>query len=353
MTFIRVTSPHTHAATTTGKVMRQVVFATVPGVAALSAFFGVGVLLNILLAVTCALAFEAAVLKVRRRNVLFYLRDCSALVTGVLLGIALPPYCPWWLVVVGVFFAIVVAKHVYGGLGYNPFNPAMIGYVVLLISFPLEMSQWAAPATALADGQSLLSLAEAWQRFLGDNTIDGFTAATPLDALKQNKGQTLDALYGLDPTLASGRWAGAGWEWVNLAFLGGGIFLLYKRVFTWHAPVAMLATLGLLAAVFYDSGSSNSAGSPTFHWLSGATMFGAFFIVTDPVTSAVSNKGRLIYGALIGALIFLIRVWGNYPDAVAFAVLLMNFAAPFIDYYTVPRTYGHARAERATKVKDS
>ncbi len=353
MTFIRVTSPHTRAATTTGRVMRQVCFATVPGIIALTAFFGVGVLFNIALAVICAVGFEAAVLKLRRRNIAFYLRDCSALVTAILLGIALPPYCPWWLVVVGIFFAIVVAKHLYGGLGYNPFNPAMIGYVVLLVSFPLEMTQWAAPAGALADGRDLLSLGDAWRKILGDSAIDGFTAATPLDVLKQNKGLTLAALYDTDPTLASGRWAGTGWEWANLAFLGGGIFLLYKRVFTWHAPVAMLATLGLFAIAFYDGGSSNSAGSPIFHWLSGATMFGAFFIVTDPVTSAVSNKGRLIYGATIGALVFLIRVWGNYPDAVAFAVLLLNFAAPFIDYYTVPRTYGHERAERATKVKDS
>ncbi len=353
MTFIRVTSPHTRATTTTGRMMRQVCLAAVPGILALTACFGVGVLFNILLAVICALGFEAAVLKLRRRNIVFYLRDGSALVTAILLGIALPPYCPWWLVVVGIFFAIVVAKQLYGGLGYNPFNPAMVGYVVLLISFPLEMSQWAAPAGALADGQSLLSLTDAWQKFLGDRTIDSFTAATPLDALKQNTGQTLADLYGTDPTLANGRWAGAGWEWASLAFLGGGIFLLYKRVFTWHAPVAMLATLGVFATAFYDGGSSNSAGSPVFHWLSGATMFGAFFIVTDPVTSAVSTRGRLIYGATIGALVFLIRVWGNYPDAVAFAVLLMNFAAPFIDYYTVPRTYGHERAERATKAKDS
>lgn len=351
MAFIRVTSPHAHSANTTSGVMRQVLLATIPGLAALTAYFGPGTLINVILACIAALAFEAVVLKMRQRPVMFYLRDCSALVTAVLLGLALPPYCPWWVVVVGMFFAIVVAKQLYGGLGYNPFNPAMVGYVVLLISFPLEMSQWATPRGALADGQSLPTLTDALAKVFGGADIDGYSSATPLDTLRQSGGQTLSDLYSSAPIFTSGRWAGGGWEWVNIAFLLGGAYLLYKKIFTWHAPVAMLASLGVLAIAFYDSGSSNSAGSPLFHWLSGATMLGAFFIVTDPVTSAVSNKGRLIYGAGVGVLVFVIRTWGNYPDAVAFAVLLMNFAAPFIDYYTVPRTYGHNKAPRATAKK--
>ncbi len=351
MAFIRVSSPHTHSANTTAGVMRLVLLATMPGALALTLYFGPGTLINLALACLCALIFEATVLKMRRRPVMFYLRDCSALVTGVLLGLALPPYCPWWVVVVGMFFAIVVAKHLYGGLGYNPFNPAMVGYVVLLISFPLEMSQWATPLGALADGSSLPSVADALTKVFSGGQIDGYSSATPLDTLRQNSGKTVNDLYASMPIFASGRWAGNGWEWVNVAFLLGGLYLLYKKVFTWHAPVAMLVSLGVLAAVFYDSGSSNSAGSPLFHWLSGATMLGAFFIVTDPVTSAVSTKGRLIYGACVGILVFVIRSWGNYPDAVAFAVLLMNFAAPFIDYYTLPRTYGHQKAPRATAKK--
>jgi electron transport complex protein RnfD len=351
VSFIRVTSPHTRSANTTAGVMRQVLLATLPGLAALTVYFGPGTLLNLVLACTTALAFEAGVLKLRRRPVMFYLRDCSALVTAVLLALALPPYCPWWVVVTGIFFAIVVAKQLYGGLGYNPFNPAMVGYVVLLISFPLEMSQWAAPAGALADGQSLAGLGETLSRVFLGTEIDGYVAATPLDALRQSGSRTLADLYATDATLASGRWAGNGWEWANLMFLAGGLYLIYKKVFTWHAPVALLASLGLLAVLFYDSGSSNSAGSPLFHWLSGATMLGAFFIVTDPVTSAVSNRGRLIYGAGVGILVFVIRTWGNYPDGMAFAILLMNFAAPFIDYYTVPRTYGHDKAPRATSRK--
>ncbi len=346
MAFIRITSPHTHAATKTAGVMQQVMLACVPGVVALTAFFGPGTLLNIILAAAFALAFEAATLRLRGKPVLFYLRDCSALVTAVLLGIALPPYAPWWLLAVGLFFSIVVAKQLYGGLGYNPFNPAMVGYVVLLISFPLEMTQWAAPQALLTDGGP--SMTEALSKIWFGTPIDGYTGATPLEVLKQRGGMTVDGLYQSEPVFVRGWLAGSGWEWVNLAFLAGGGYLLFKRVFTWHAPVAMLLSLGLLAAIFYDNGSSQSAGSPLFHWLSGATMFGAFFIVTDPVSSAVSNRGRLIFGAAIGALVFVIRVWGNYPDAVAFAVLLLNFAAPFIDYYTLPRTYGHTKTTKAT-----
>ncbi len=167
--------------------------------------------------------------------------------------------------------------------------------------------------------------------------------ATPLDVLKQNNTELLQELW--DKTPQFGTWAGLGWEWANIGFLAGGLVLLYKKIFTWHAPISMLLALTIMSSIFYDSGSSASGGSPLFHLLSGATMLGAFFIVTDPVTSAVSNRGRMIYGALIGVLIYVIRMWGNYPDAVAFAVLLMNFAAPLLDHYTQPRTYGHSKAE--------
>lgn len=344
MAFIKVTSPHAHSATKTSRVMQTVLLATLPGIAALAVFFGIGIILNLVLAVIFCLAFEALILKIRGRNIVFYLSDYSAVVTAVLLALAIPAYAPWWLLAVGCFFAIVIGKQLYGGLGYNPFNPAMIAYVVLLISFPLEMTRWAAPAELLADGQSLPNIIQTLQLVFGfapTELIDGYTAATPLDVLKQNSSLTIDVLYTDAPVFAQGGWAGAGWEWVNIGFLLGGAFLIYKRIFTWHAPIAMLATLTLLATLFYDGGSSTSTGSPWFHLLSGGTMLGAFFIVTDPVTSAVSNRGRLVYGCGIGLLIFVIRAWGNYPDAVAFSVLLMNFAAPFIDYYTKPRTYGH------------
>lgn len=356
MAFIKVTSPHVHrqfaGTSRTGTVMLMVALATLPGLVALTWFFGPGSIINVILGITSAVAFEAAILKLRKRPLGFYLTDFSALVTGLLLGLALPPYCPWWLVLVGTFSAIVMAKQLYGGMGFNPFNPAMVGYVVLLISFPLEMSQWPAPSPLLGDGQSLLSVSAALGQVFGTAPVDGYTAATALDIMKQNNSLMLDQLYLNTPQLAQGNLASVGWEWVNIGFLIGGLFLLQQRVFTWHAPLSMLAALALMAAIFYDSGSSASGGSPLFHLLTGATMFGAFFIVTDPVTSAVSTRGRMIYGALIGILIYLIRTWGNYPDAVAFSVLLLNFAAPFIDYYTVPRSYGHSRPRRATEKND-
>src|SRR5690606_34889094 len=190
MIIARSSSPHLHAPLDTGKVMQYVLFATIPGFVALSWNFGWGTAINIVIAATVALACESAIMALRKRPVTFYLRDCSALVTAVLLGLALPPYCPWWVVVVGMFFAIVVAKQLYGGLGYNPFNPAMVGYVVLLISFPLEMSQWATPRGALVDGHSLPALADALAKVFGGAEIDGYSSATPLDTLRQNTGQT-------------------------------------------------------------------------------------------------------------------------------------------------------------------
>lgn len=343
MALLKVTSPHTTGSLNTAQLMQLVLLATIPGVLALTWHFGWGTLVNIVWACLVALAAEALALKLRKRPIRFYLSDYSALVTAVLLAIALPPNSPWWLITVGIGFSILVAKHLYGGMGYNPFNPAMVGYVVLLISFPVEMTTWGTPRLAF-DGQlpgliDSLQCLFAGREALSAFSIDGITMATPLDVLKQNNSLLVADLWQQSPQF--GQWGGLGWEWANLGFLAGGLFLLYKRAFTWHAPLCMLAALTIMSALFYDAGSSSSGGSPLFHLLSGATMFGAFFIVTDPVTSAVSVKGRMIYGALIGILLYVIRVWGNYPDAIAFAVLLMNFAAPLLDYYTQPRTYGH------------
>ncbi len=313
-----LSSPHIHGRhKTLGWVMGQVLLAAVPGVAVLWWWFGWGVLSNLAYAALFGVAFEALATRLRGRDALFHLKDCSALVTALLFGIALPPGSPWWLIGVGMAGAILLAKHMYGGLGHNPFNPAMVGYVIVLISFPLEMTRW-----------------------LASRGIDAVTMPTPLDVFKQNDRLTVDALWAQNPD-SFGHWGGVGWEWANLAFLAGGLYLLSRRIFTWHAPLAMLAALTLSAAAFYDGGSSASAGSPLFHLLSGSTMLGAFFIVTDPVSSATSAMARLVYGAGIGVLVFVIRTLGNYPDAIAFGVLLMNFAAPLLDHYIKQRTYGH------------
>lgn len=339
-------SPHIHdrGSPNANRVMVQVLLALVPGLAVLTWFFGWGNFINVIWCSLLAVSLEAAVMRLRKRPVMFYLRDLSAIVTAVLLALAIPPYTPWWASAIGILFAILIAKHLYGGLGYNPFNPAMVGYVVMLLSFPVSMTQWVTPVALLAEGQSVPDLMQAVQIiFTGSTGLDSITSATPLDVLKHNTSLLMPQFYASAPLFTEARFTAVGFEWVNLAFLAGGIWLLYRRVITWHAPVGMLLALALMATIFYDGGSSASKGSALFHLLSGAAMLGAFFIITDPVSGATSNFGRLIFGIGVGLLVFVIRAWGSYPDAVAFAVMLMNFAAPTIDYYTQPRTYGHAK----------
>lgn len=346
MALPRITSPHATGHNRTQQVMQLVLLATVPGILALTWLYGLGTLINLCWASAVALASEALMLRLRQRPVGFFLRDCSALLTAVLLALALPPYAPWWLTLIATVSAITFGKHLFGGLGQNPFNPAMLGYVVALISFPVEMTSWPAPRGS--DG-ALLGMGEALQRILGlaGAGVDGWTQATGLDVLKTNQRLTIEELQGHP---AFGWLGSAGSELVNLAFLAGGLLLLYKRVFTWHAPVGMLAALFVMSLLFWNGSGSDSNGSPLFHLLSGAAMFGAFFIVTDPVSGATSLRGRLLFGAGVGILTYVIRAWGGYPDGVAFAVLLMNLAAPTIDYYTRPRTYGHRAATRGFKL---
>lgn len=343
-------SPHTHknSARNANALMLEVLLATIPGLIALTWFFGWGNFINVIWCSLLALAMEAAVMKLRGRPVLFYLKDMSALVTAVLLALAIPPYTPFWVSAIGIFFAIVIAKHLYGGLGYNPFNPAMVGYVVLLLSFPVQMTQWATPASLLPEGSSLPNLLEAISLIFASSadSLDAITSATPLDILKQNNSLLLEQLYAETPAFSEAVLNTVGFEWVSLGFLLGGLYLLYRKIFTWHAPVGMLAALAILPLIFFDGGSSASKGSSWFHLMSGATMLGAFFIITDPVSGATSNMGRLYFGIGVGILVFVIRSWGSYPEAVAFAVMLMNFAAPTIDYYTQPRTYGHSKPNK-------
>ena len=354
MAFKQVSSPHSHARQKTSEIMQLVVLATVPGMLVLTYQFGWGLLINLVIAILSAIFAETLILKLRNRPVKFYLRDYSAVVTAVLLALALPPLAPWWLVVVATVFSIVIAKQLYGGLGSNPFNPAMVGYVVALISFPIEMTTWITPISLLAADVSHPGLLESLSIVIaGNSPADGVTRATPLDLFKHNNGLVVEQIYQNNTLFSRASFAGVGWEWANFAFLIGGLALLKTRIFTWHGPIAMLGTLALLSMLFWDGGSSTSPGSPIMHLFSGASMLGAFFIVTVPVSSAVSNRGRLIYGALIGLLVYVIRAWGSYPDAVAFAVLLGNFAAPFIDNYTVPRTYGHDQSRSATAKEKS
>lgn len=341
MRFRTVTSPHVVRDASVGLIMRRVLYAMLPGIAALAWFFGWGILINLLLATAVALLAESAMLTLRNKPILPYLLDYSAVVTAWLLAVALPPLAPWWLTTIGVLAAIVVSKHLYGGLGYNPFNPAMVGYVVLLISFPREMSAWLVPHGI---GQPYaLSLWETLQAILGMESpaLDALTGATPLDVLRNqlNLGQSMTQIRN-SPMF--GIVAGSGWEWATLGFMAGGLWLIYLRAAAWQIPVGMLGGLATIATAFWLADPLRYP-PPWFHLWSGAAMFGAFFIATDPVTASATPRGRLIYGAGIGILVYIIRSFGGYPDGVAFAVLLMNIAAPTIDLYTQPRVFGERR----------
>jgi electron transport complex protein RnfD len=341
MEFKTYSSPHLPVSDSVSIMMLRVLLALIPGTICAFWIFGWGIVFNILLAGITALAAEAAILKLRKRPVLASLLDGSALVTAVLLALALPPLAPWWIPVIGSLFAIVIAKQLYGGLGYNPFNPAMAGYVVLLISFPLELTLWSAPGMHLNFPDTLTLV------FTGNLpaglSLDTVTMATPMDSIKTRLGlsETLSEMHG-SPLF--GNFAGAGWEWINLWFLLGGLWLLQMKVIQWQIPAGMLGGLAAIAFVFYAI-NPDSYTTPLFQLFSGAAMLGAFFIATDPVSASTSPRGRIYYGIGIGVLTYVIRTWGGYPDGVAFAVLLMNLAAPTIDYYARPRVFGHGGRE--------
>ncbi len=353
MALVRQTSPHARGPNSTQQVMKLVLLAAMPGLAMQTIFFGWGTLINVVWCVLIALASEALILKIRKRPLSFYLSDGTAMVTALLLALALPPLVPWWLTMIGVSFAIIIGKQLYGGLGNNPFNPAMLGYVLLLISFPAEMTQWL-PPSGIEGHPPVNGFMEAlnsiFPLFGQGVNVDAISMATPLDIVRENSSLTINELWAENPVLQS--FGGKSWIWINVAYLAGGLFLLYRRVFTWHAPVGMLAALFIMSTLFWGGTGSASHGSPLFHLFSGATMLGAFFIITDPVSSATSVRGRLIFGGCIGVLVYVIRAWGGYPDGVAFATLLMNMAAPMIDYYTQPRTYGHDKPKKGLPKTD-
>ncbi len=340
--FTTAPAPHLLGADPVTRVMRDVLLGMIPAVAVHVWFFGPGLLINTALAVAVAVGGEAAIMRARKRDVALYVGDLSAVVTAVLLAFALPPATPWYVTVTAALFAIVVAKHLYGGLGFNPFNPAMAGYVVVLIAFPVPMADlWLSPrgvGETLGVGQTLAAI------FAGTAPASGWdavTAATPLDRVQSDlsKGMMMSEINA-DPVMAT-RVVGA-WLWINLAVLAGGIFLMWRKVIRWHIPVSVLLALAVTATLFHFVNADRFA-SPWFHLTSGAGMLCAFFIATDPVSAATSTRGRLIYGAGIGVLVYAIRTWGAYPDGVGFAILMMNMAVPAIDYFTIPRAYGEQR----------
>ena len=302
--------------------MRHVLYALIPGVLVSYYFFGFSILIQILLGVMAALISEALVLYFRQKLILPTLTDGTAILTAVLLAIAIPSIAPWWLIIVGVIFAIIFGKQLYGGLGHNPFNPAMLGYAFLLIAYPLPMTQW--------QDNSFLSFTQSLQAIFVLDSVDILTAPTVLEKIQtiNNLRVSANNLL-LHPTF-----------WVNLSFLFGGLYMLFRKIIFWHIPVSFLSGLIIMAAFLYLIDDKIYA-HPSLHLFIGATMLGAFFIATDPITASTTPIGRLIYGFMIGVLVIIIREIGNYyPDGVAFAVLLANIFTPILDTYTKPKIFG-------------
>ena len=327
-------------------LMLQVLAALVPAAIAHVWFFGPGFILNLLVAAVFAAGGEIFMLNLRSRKSESRLTDYSVLVTAALLAFALPSLTPWWVTATGALFAVIVAKHLYGGLGFNIFNPAMAGYVVILIAFPMHLNLWIAPQMGDLDYQHLTVL-QTLQFTLTGSLPDGIlfdaiSRATPLDVMKSglNNARTVAEIRAI-PVM--GDFGGRGWEWIGNFLAFGGFWLLIKKIIRWQIPVGVGLGLLVPATIMYMI-EPGSHASPGFHLFSGATILCAFFIATDPVSAATSPKGRLIYGLGIGFLIYCIRRWGSYADGVAFAVLLMNMAVPTIDYLTRPHIIGHSVA---------
>jgi electron transport complex protein RnfD len=346
MEFQRRSAPFIAPGTDVQAIMLQVLAALIPAALAYVWYFGVGFVFNLIIAAIFCAAGEAAMLRLRGRPVEPALYDFSAMVTAALLAFAMPALTPWWITATAALFGVVVAKHMYGGLGFNIFNPAMAGYVVVLVAFPLDMNLWIAPSMGDLDYHSLTFYEVARYTITGTFpdylSYDILSRATPLDTVKAGLAG-MRTFQELQTNPMMGDFGGRGWEWIgNFTAIGGG-WLLLRKVIRWHIPLGVFAGLLVPAGIMYIL-QPGIHPSPGFYLFSGGTILCAFFIATDPVSAATSPKGRIIYGIGIGVLIYAIRRWGSYADGVAFAVLLMNMATPAIDYLTKPRIVGHSRS---------
>ncbi len=349
-----VSGPHTGAKNQVSGTMLQVIYAVLP-----ATFFGIYLFgwpaLNLfVITVASAFAFEYACLLMAGKPV-SVLTDCSALLTGWLLAMTLPPWAPWWIGVVGAGIAIVVGKHVYGGLGQNVFNPAMLARTALLISFPVEMTTWANTAPLLSE-TSPDFMAALKITFVGLPDLDAHTGATVLGHVKTELSQSHwlpDSLQGVyqDNQSWTGFMRGSLGETSSVLLALGGVWLLLRGVISWHIPFAILFSVSLISAIFHWWNPAQYL-SPWVHLYSGALICAAFFIATDYVTSPNSAVGQLLFGCSCGLLIFIIRTWGGYPEGAAFAVLLMNAVTPLIDHYIKPRIYGRNRKGAPLELKE-
>lgn len=337
--------PFTHAPTSVPKIMNTVLLALVPATLFDLYLFGWPAIFMFALSIGSCLAAEAACLRIAGRPLQPTLGDGSAALTGWLLAMSLPPWAPYWVPMLGAVFAIPLAKHVFGGLGQNVFNPAMVARVALLVSFPVQLTLFVAPHPLFAAGSP--GFMDALAITFGKGTLDTMSAASALGYVKTELsrgilvGESLRHVPDL-MDMALGFKAGSMGETSALLVLLGGLVLLWKRIISWHIPVSVMATLFVMGTVFnaIDPGRFTPGA---FHLLSGATMLGAFFIATDYVTSPVSKQGQLVFGIGIGILTWAIRTFAGYPEGMAFAVLLMNSLTPIIDQQFRPRAFGRTR----------
>ena len=319
-------SPHVHGGDSVQRNMYGVCIALVPALLASLWFFGLGAAIVLATSVLACVLFEWAIAKFLLKSHRCTICDGSAVLTGLLLGFNLPSNLPLWIIVIGALVAIGVGKMTFGGLGCNPFNPALVGRVFLLISFPVQMTSWPVP------GQ------------LTELGTDAVTGATPLAELAAGN---LDAIPSATDLLL-GNTGGSLGEVSALCLLLGLAFMLWRKIITWHIPVSILGTVAVFTAILWGV-DSNQFANPLFHLLTGGMMLGACYMATDYVTSPMTHKGQIIYGICIGLLTVVIRLWGAYPEGMSFAILIMNAFTPLINNYCKPKRFGEVAKKGGDK----
>lgn len=315
-------SPHIHSGDSTQKIMYRVVYAMIPALAWSVFVFGLDALRVTLIAVVACLAFEYVIQKYLLK-IKPMITDGSALITGILLAFNVPSNIPWWIIVIGALAAIGIGKLSFGGLGNNIFNPALVGRVFMLISFPVQMTSW--PVNA-------------------QSGIDAVTSATPLSIIKEGitNGTAISEITQKLPTTADmlfGNIGGSLGEISALLLIIGGLYMLFTKVITWHIPVSIIATVALVAAIFWLANPAVYI-NPVYHVLTGGLMLGAIFMATDMVSSPMNPKGQIFYGVGIGVITISIRMFGSYPEGISFAILIMNAVTPLINTYVKPKRFG-------------
>ena len=321
-------SPHVHGGDSVKKNMYGVLIALIPAFLVSLYFFGLGALIVTATSVAACLFFEWAIGKFLMKTETTTICDGSAVITGVLLAFNLPSNLPIWIIILGALFAIGVGKMSFGGLGNNPFNPALAGRVFLLLSFPVHMTSWPVVGQLTA-------------------YTDATTAATPLNLMKQIAGGNIEALKDLPSSfdLLIGNNGGCLGEVSALALLLGLAYMLWKKIITWHIPISILATVFVFSGIMHLVDPELYV-SPVLQLLTGGLMLGAIFMATDYVTSPMSKKGMLIYGVCIGLLTVIIRLFGAYPEGMSFAILIMNAFTPLINTYCKPKRFGEVAKKK-------